>query len=113
MNEYRYALQAQTYDVTDMLRAGMRSCPSCWGNGWYKGRLGYDGRREIYGDRFALIAELVLEYTDGTVETVATDESWTYRGSEISIRIFTTGKESTGCYMKAGKMRAVRRLRPI
>ncbi|MDY3751949.1 alpha-L-rhamnosidase [Christensenella minuta] len=102
VNEYRYALQAQTYDVTDMLR-GDAVLSVLLGNGWYKGRLGYDGRREIYGDRFALIAELVLEYTDGTVETVATDESWTYRGSEIEYSDIYDGEGINRLLYEGGK----------
>lgn len=82
LNEYRYALQAQTYDVTDLLQEDA-ALSVMLGNGWYKGRLGYDGRRGIYGDRFALIAELTLFYADGTAETLVTDESWTYRASDI------------------------------
>ena len=36
-----------------------------------------------FGDRMAAIGELHLEYEDGTVEVVATNDSWEYYGSDI------------------------------
>ncbi|HEX5415136.1 MAG TPA: family 78 glycoside hydrolase catalytic domain, partial [Chloroflexota bacterium] len=47
------------------------------GDGWYRGRLGFGGgRRNIYGDRLALLAQLEITYVDGTTEVVATDATW-------------------------------------
>lgn len=54
------------------------------GNGWYKGRFTYRANaREIYGDRFALICELVVTYRDGTTEVVCSDQSWKAKPSHI------------------------------
>ena len=55
------------------------------GNGWYKGRLGYDGASQCYGTRFAAIAELHIWYEDGREDVIATDETWKYRGSDIEM----------------------------
>lgn len=41
-NDYNKAVQYQTYDVTDMLSED-NTLSILTGNGWYKGRLGYDG----------------------------------------------------------------------
>lgn len=82
-NSYDKALQYQTYDVTDMLSGGEATLSVLLGNGWYKGRLGYEGQSQVYGDKFALIAELWLEYADGSMETVITDGSWNYKASDI------------------------------
>ncbi len=82
-NDYREAIQYQTYDVTDLL-AARNHLEILTGNGWYKGRLGYDGDAEVYGSRFWAIAELRVAYADGTEELVRTDGSWRYRGSEIA-----------------------------
>jgi alpha-L-rhamnosidase len=47
------------------------------GDGWFRSRLSFGGgRRNIYGDRLALLAQLEVTYADGTVERVVTDESW-------------------------------------
>lgn len=75
-NDYHCALQAQTYEVTG-LQNGENTLSIALGNGWYKGRLGYNGSASVYGKQYAAIAELHLEYADGTEETIITDESWT------------------------------------
>ena len=56
------------------------------GNGWYKERFGFttkQGDGGFYGSEWKLIAELQLRYTDGTTDTVGTDESWRVRRSNI------------------------------
>ena len=82
-NDYNTAIQVQTYDVTDML-AENNTLSVTLGNGWYKGRLGYEGGVSIYGDKFGCIAELRIEYTDGTEDVITTDESWQYYPSDIT-----------------------------
>ncbi|MDE6601540.1 MAG: glycoside hydrolase family 78 protein, partial [Lachnospiraceae bacterium] len=72
----------QTYDVTGLLREN-NHIEIMTGNGWYKGRLGYDGDVAVYGSRFWAIAELHIRYTDGTSTVIKTDESWLYHGSDI------------------------------
>ena len=47
------------------------------------GEFGLDGQKENYGDRMAVIAELHLEYEDGTTECICTDQNWKYCGSDI------------------------------
>lgn len=80
-NHYDHEKQALTFDVKDMLgRENMLEI--LLGNGWYKGRFGMN-QQQMYGDRFALIAELHLRYADGTKEVVQTDGNWTYKGSDI------------------------------
>ena len=74
---YDYRLRYQTFDVTEMLAEGRNALGAILGDGWYRGRLGYHGgRRNIYSDRLALLAQLEIEYADGAIERVATDESW-------------------------------------
>ena len=47
------------------------------GDGWFRGRLGFGGgRRNIYGDRLALLGQLEITYADGTAERIITDETW-------------------------------------
>ncbi len=81
-NDYNKAIQVLTFDVTQYLQTD-NTISILLGNGWYKGRIGYSGLREYWGDRFACIAELRICYADGTVETVATDASWKYYKSNI------------------------------
>jgi alpha-L-rhamnosidase len=74
---YSHRLRYQTLDVTESVRAGRNAIGVILGDGWYRGRLGYGGgRRNIYGNRLALLAQLEIEYEDGTSERVVTDETW-------------------------------------
>lgn len=85
-NAYDSWIQYQTYDVTDALSAS-GDIEVLLGNGWYKGIFGLDYKKNNYGDRFALLAELHLEYEDGSRELVTTDDTWkAYAG-----RILTSG----------------------
>jgi alpha-L-rhamnosidase len=74
---YNHRLRYQTFDVTGLLREGRNALGATLGDGWYRGRLGFGGgRRNIYGDRLALLAQLEIAYADGTTERVVTDASW-------------------------------------
>ena len=83
-NDYNEAVQVQSYDVTGLLHEGENRLEILCGNGWYKGRLGYEGAREVYGDRFCALAELRIRYADGAEQVCGTDESWRYRGSDFA-----------------------------
>jgi len=77
-------IQYQTFDVTDRLQAGGTLSVEL-GNGWYKGRFGFDpARPPYYGDSWKLMADLVLTYLDGTEEIIGTDESWQVSRSTIT-----------------------------
>ena len=78
-NAYDSWIQYQTFDVTPLLTRGENAVGGWLGNGYYKGRVNFPERperRNIYGDRLGLIAEIVMEYDDGTEERVVTDGSW-------------------------------------
>ncbi|WVQ83749.1 hypothetical protein IAT38_005893 [Cryptococcus sp. DSM 104549] len=71
--EYRFHLNYSTFDITDAVVPGENVIGAWVAEGWYAGRLGFrGGRRNIYGDRCGLIAQLEV---DGVVVAV-TDETW-------------------------------------
>ncbi|MFY0606442.1 MAG: glycoside hydrolase family 78 protein [Cyclobacteriaceae bacterium] len=72
---YKKRIQYQTYDVTDMLQSE-NVIGAIVGDGWYRGYLGWDGGRSYYGDQLGLIAQLILEYEDGSSQVVVTNEQW-------------------------------------
>ena len=72
---YQERLQVQTYDLTPYLEKD-NTLSVTVGNGWYKGILGFYNQGCHYGPRTALLGQIELEYTDGTAETIVTDESW-------------------------------------
>ena len=56
-SSYEWRLRYRTYDVTGLLRPATVLGISL-GNGWSRGRLGWNGNRAFYGDRLAVIAQL-------------------------------------------------------
>jgi len=74
---YHHRLRYQTFDVAPLLREGVNAIGAILGDGWFRGRVGFGGgRRNIYGHDLALLAQLEITYADGSVQVVATDESW-------------------------------------
>ncbi|MEV0646284.1 family 78 glycoside hydrolase catalytic domain [Phytomonospora sp. NPDC050363] len=80
---YPNRLRYQSHDVTELVTAGRNDLTVTLGNGWYRGRLGFLGRRALYGDRLALLAQLEVTTADGAVHVLATDESWTAGESQV------------------------------
>jgi alpha-L-rhamnosidase len=74
---YNRRLRYQTFDVAGLLVEGCNAIGAFLGDGWFRGRLGFGGgRRNIYGDRLALLAQLEIEYVDGRRERTVTDGAW-------------------------------------
>jgi alpha-L-rhamnosidase len=73
---YNKRLQYQTYDVTSLLRGGDNVVGAMLANGWYRGDLGWEDRRNIYGDRLAFLCQIEITYEDGEKQVVGTDGSW-------------------------------------
>lgn len=83
-NSYNNWIQYQTFDVTGLVGKGQNAVGALLGNGWYKGRFGFrDNERGWYGDSFAFLCELAITFTDGSSETIYSDESWRAAPSHI------------------------------
>lgn len=80
--DYEKTIQTITYAL-DMVRQGDNTIELLLGKGWYMGLFGLDLKTCHYGSRMAAIAEIYLDYENGTKEVVATGEGWEYRGSLI------------------------------
>ncbi|MGY0071323.1 family 78 glycoside hydrolase catalytic domain [Streptomyces sp. QTS137] len=75
---YPHRLRYRTHDVTAHLTDGANTLGAWLGDGWYRGRYGFDGgTRNIYGTDQSLIAQLEVTYDDGTTTVLATDGTWT------------------------------------
>ncbi|MEQ7123697.1 family 78 glycoside hydrolase catalytic domain [Actinopolymorpha sp. B11F2] len=81
-SSYEWRLRYRSYDVTTQLEERSVLTVSV-GNGWYRGRLGFSGMRELYGDRLGVIAQLEIGFADGHRQVVVSDESWTAVGSDV------------------------------
>lgn len=80
---YDKHLQYQTYDVSTMLSEGKNAIGVLLGSGWYRTRLGWENKQNIYGKETALLFQMVIKYADGTTETVVSDTSWKVSNSHI------------------------------
>ncbi len=101
-------LQYQTYDVTDCLREGRNAVGVFLADGWYRGHLWIKAKPNVFGRELALLAQVRVEYQDGTTETVGTDSSWQcttgpilssdlYYGEVYDARLEIPGWSEAGC----------------
>jgi alpha-L-rhamnosidase len=104
---YDFRYQYQTYDVTGQLKSGTNCLGAMLGDGWFRGRSGWEGRRDLYGKKLALLTQLVIRYADGTQEIVTSDENWKaatgavvwsdiYDGEEYDARLEKAGWSAAG-----------------
>ncbi len=84
-------IQYQTYDITPYL-AQENHIEVMLGNGWYKGDYGLTDKKDIYGDKFVLLADLYLTYEDGTTEILGTDTTWRARKSPVTFSDIYNGE---------------------
>ncbi len=76
--DYRKRVPLVAWDVTPHLHEGENVIGAMLADGWYAGYLDYHGKRNHYGTRTALLAQLEVEMPDGSRETVVTDATWRY-----------------------------------
>jgi alpha-L-rhamnosidase len=87
---YQWRLTAEVHDVTAHLRRGANAIGIVLTGGWYTERFGFrDAARRFYQGPPAAAARLVLEYDDGTEETITTGEQWRHaRGPVVAASIY-------------------------
>lgn len=106
-SSYRSRLRYDTHDVTDLLQPGENAIGAVLADGWWRGKLGFLGNRNAYGDQLSLLAQLEVVHADGSVETVTSDGSWRtstgpilmadlYDGEEYDARLEMAGWSSVG-----------------
>jgi alpha-L-rhamnosidase len=104
---YKKRIQYQVYDVTSMLNTGKNAIGVMLGSGWYRGIIGYQNNINVYGKDIALLCQIEITYTDGSSETLITDESWKsstgevvyseiYNGEVVDARLEKSGWTSPG-----------------
>ena len=87
--DYHQRAYYQTYDVTPLVQRRGNALGAWVADGWYAGYVGFGWGagfgpekigRDLYGKTPALMAQLEIEYTDGTREIVPTDNTWKVTG---------------------------------
>ena len=74
--DYAKRVHFRAYDVTGAVRVGDNAIGAVLMDGWFAGYIGFKPERDHYGERTRFSCMLVLDYEDGTTETVSTDGSW-------------------------------------
>lgn len=92
--DYHQRVEYQSHDVTDLVVAGDNTVGAMLGEGWYSGRVGHNQRRagNHYGGRPALLCQLHLEYADGRIERIVSDESWKTSQGPVCYSDFLMGE---------------------
>jgi len=103
---YDKRLQYDSYDVTALLRSGANAIGVTLGDGWYRGHIGFEGKRNNYGRRLGLLAQLVVHYADGQTQVVGTDAQWKSSTGPILISDIYDGETYDARLEKVGWSRA-------
>lgn len=83
--DYHKRVHYRTHDVTEWVRKGENRLGAIATDGWYAGYVGYGllvgygpnkVGRYFYGKTPALLAQLEIEFTDGSREIIGTDATW-------------------------------------
>ena len=72
---YAHNLQYQVYDIKDLIEE-KNIVHAVVAGGWAVGSFVFTRKNRVYADRQALLCEIRIEYKDGSVEVIGTDENW-------------------------------------
>ena len=77
--------------MSPLLKRGDNAIAALLADGWYSGHIG-NGGFQFYGETPALLAQLEVNYADGSSERVVTDASWKLHTSPILSTDFMLGE---------------------
>lgn len=77
--DYNARVRCRSFDVTARVRPGGNALGAVIGDGWYAGRIGWEGERAHYGRIPVARLELVVQLSDGTVLRTGSDHTWKAR----------------------------------
>ncbi len=81
--DFSKRVQYQTYDVTGLVTQGRNTVGAILGDGWFGSAIAWTGQHFNLLPPTRLLAQIEIQYTDGTRETVASDEKWKAAESPI------------------------------
>ena len=79
---YRHRIQYQTYDITNQLKENNTLKILC-GQGWAVGYIAFDQNHHFLDDKISVIFSVDITYTDGTSETILSDDQTKVWSSNI------------------------------
>jgi len=91
--DFRKRALYSTYDITSRLNRGGNAVGLILGNGWFNGQKKYWGwQMQWYGSPRS-IAQLAIEFEDGSSERIVTDDSWKGDWSPITSNCIYDGED--------------------
>ena len=101
--DFREHVPYQVYDVTKQLKQGRNALAAYLAPGWYSTPLMWFRQGNNYGaTQPALRAQLRVEHSDGSVEWIATDETWKAQSSATTFAEIYDGETYDARAAKAG-----------
>ena len=97
ITHYYKRTQYQEYDVTALIEKE-NEIKIGVGNGWAAGYFGYNGKRGVFANHTSLIAEMTVCYTDGSGESIVTDETWQVYTSKTEFADIYNGETVNMCH---------------
>ena len=95
LTQYNKTHQYQSFDVTSLLKSGENAWGAWLSEGWWSGNITYSGDSwNYFGDRQSLLAQLIIEYADGSEQVIQTNPAqWkSYNDGPIRVGSFFQGE---------------------
>jgi alpha-L-rhamnosidase len=92
--EYRRRLQVQAYDITALLRPGCNALGAILSDGWFRGQVGLPRAHDQWGSDLGFLAQVNVEFADGTAAVAGTGQGWRSARSHISAADLIAGQSA-------------------
>ena len=90
--DYAKRVHYRAYDVTGLLRRGSNALGAILADGWYSGYVAWGQKRDYYGKKPRIRAQLKIEYSDGSSDIIATGADWKASGGPTREADFLMGE---------------------
>lgn len=90
--DYTKRVYYRAYDVTGRLKEGKNAVGAILADGWYSGYVGFGAKRDHYGKKPRVLAQIHVEYVDGTCEDLASGPGWKAATGPITEADFLQGE---------------------
>jgi alpha-L-rhamnosidase len=92
--EYRERLQVQAYDITTLLRPGRNALGAILSDGWFRGQVGLPRAHQQWGTELGFLAQVKVEFTDGSTAVAGTGAGWRSAQSHINAADLIAGQSA-------------------
>jgi len=95
--DYDKRVYYRAYDVTGAIHTGGNALGAILSDGWYSGYISWCRERGHYGNQPRALAQLVLEFADGSRQIVATGPDWKTGTGPITAADILKGESYDAC----------------